>query len=310
MNDTSDFTFSSAKITDLANGPLDTPDAMMNWLKEITGKATGESQAADSNQAYDGYAIERQYGLSNEWITEQAVPKLKHWSDLLSRIQTIAPDAHIAGGAIRDVLRDNGTGEMIRTINDIDIFFGRKSTTSCEESKAEYDRAESILNLVNDEFDYKSGGIWCGRYEDFSDAIIWGSRRSKRDFSRPTVEHYQYTPLNFVWLNKALTPEENMARFDFGLCRVAFDGKRIITTPEYERDVRNHCLTMLRADDYHQFCYSMMRYTRLVKKRYLGRHLEFAPHLKDYYPRWLHEQLREHLPTVFAEPRFPFEYRA
>jgi hypothetical protein len=249
-------------VTDTSMGSLNAEDAMKNWLMAITSEPSD-----DSNQIYDGRAIGRQYGLPDEWITEQAVPKLKHWSDLLSRIQTIAPDAHVAGGAVRDVLRDSGQGAMIESINDIDIFFGRKLTSSNKECEAERDRAASILNLVNDDFGYKSDDIWYGRYEGFSDNIIWGTKRSERHFSKRDVNHGQYTPLNFVWLNEVLTPEENIARFDFGLCRVAFDGKRIITTPEYEHDVRNGCLTMLRADGYHQFCYSMMRYTRLVRER-------------------------------------------
>ena len=54
-------------------------------------------------------------------------------------------------------------------------------------------------------------------------------------------------------------PKSNIARFDFGICMAAFDGKQIIRAPGFDHAEEWHTFTLLRADNEQQFNYSMIR---------------------------------------------------
>jgi hypothetical protein len=64
--------------------------------------------------------------------------------------------------------------------------------------------------------------------------------------------------------------EENLARFDFGICMAAFDGKQIIRAAEFETDIENKTFTLCRADNQPQFAYSMSRFEKITATRYQG----------------------------------------
>ena len=64
--------------------------------------------------------------------------------------------------------------------------------------------------------------------------------------------------------------QENLARFDFGVCMAGWDGSEVYTAPEYKRDVEQQTFTLCRADDQAQFTYSMSRFDKMTADRYAG----------------------------------------
>lgn len=165
---------------------------------------------------------------------------LDDWSSLLQRIKTVEPKAHIAGGAVRDLL--NG-----RTIKDIDIFVPAETDMS------------GIARTIESTHPFLTR-ITGGGYIPGADPVV--------------TETYEYrgvgqTPLNFVLLLGGFDIEMNMRRFDFGLCQAAFDGQHIIKSGDYLWDVLNCTFTLTRCDNYEQFSRSLQRYERW-QSRYSG----------------------------------------
>ena len=66
------------------------------------------------------------------------------------------------------------------------------------------------------------------------------------------------------------SPEVNIARFDFGICMAAFDGKRTMRAAEFDQDEKAHTFTLCRADSQAQFTYSLSRFEKITAARYAG----------------------------------------
>ena len=64
--------------------------------------------------------------------------------------------------------------------------------------------------------------------------------------------------------------QDNLARFDFGVCMAAWDGDKVYTAPEYKTDIERKTFTLCRADDLAQFNYSMSRFDKMTADRYAG----------------------------------------
>jgi hypothetical protein len=85
-----------------------------------------------------------------------------------------------------------------------------------------------------------------------------------------------------------------MARFDFGICMAAFDGKNTIRTVKFNQDAEAQTFTLHRADNQPQFTYSMSRFEKITAGRYKGWSLvvpsEFEELAKEHTFRrhWYH----------------------
>jgi hypothetical protein len=167
---------------------------------------------------------------------------LENYNSILKTIRKLDPTAHIAGGAVRDTLLE-------RPIKDIDVFL-------------HYAYIDEAARQLRSEFGYVKVGEWT-QYLGFSDPIISGlAKFEKAD---------EATPISLIGLNaEGADVELNLYRFDFGICMAAWDGEKVITLPEYRRDLEAKSFTLCRADNYWQFVYSMSRFNKMTADRYAG----------------------------------------
>lgn len=183
---------------------------------------------------------------------------------ILTALQAIAPEAHVAGGAVRDWLLE-------RPVKDIDVFV---SSDSPEAKVAKAVRKfRPVVERVVDGAYFASDRSVCGSVE-YAD------------------REHELPPINIIRLTGRHTIESNIARFDLGLCRAAFDGKEIITHADFRRDVRFKRFTVRKCENADQFALSLARFNRLEAK----------------YPGWLFNVPEEfaHFDTRAASSEFDF----
>ena len=161
---------------------------------------------------------------------------------ILTTLQQVAPEAHIAGGAVRDTI-------LQKPIHDIDVFM-----------KDEH--VEEAAVLLRSACSYVKVGEW-KQYLGFSDPAM--TRLAKFEKADETI------PVCIIGLHHGFAnPESNIERFDFGICMAAFDGKQTIRAAEFDNDVKAHTFTLCRADNPGQFAYSMSRFEKITAARYAG----------------------------------------
>ena len=175
------------------------------------------------------------------------------YTTVLATLQQIAPEAHIAGGAVRDSI-------LKKQIHDIDVFMADE-------------HVEEAAALLRSACGYVKVGEW-KQYLGFSDPAM--TRVAKFEKADATI------PVCIIGLlPDFVTPEANIARFDFGICMAAFDGKQTIRTAEFDEDVEAHTFTMYRADNAEQFAYSVSRHKKITAGRYQGWGLSILEEFKE-----------------------------
>jgi hypothetical protein len=179
---------------------------------------------------------------------------------LLDALQKIVPEAHIAGGAVRDTI-------LHKPIADIDVFVKDEHL----EQAAAFPCSDG----------YKKVGAWRERYL-FS--LLPMTRHAKFEKAGKTL------PISLVGvLPDFANPKDNIGRFDFGICLAAFVNGEIIHTAEFEQDAKAKTFTLLYADHRGQFALSMHRFRKITASRYNDWSLvipgKFAAHMKGAFPR-------------------------
>lgn len=171
-------------------------------------------------------------------LTTETVPKA--WKAALAAVQTIAPEAVIAGGCLRDL--DNGV-----PIKDIDIFVN---------GRFERDLNHLLKRLRN--FDSFS----CQDY-DPEDLYPVGDGNDVVGYFEAMYDDCLY-PLQIIMVN--FDCAKITERCDYGICRISFDGKALFRHPDYERGKRSmqFHLCMDRGDE--GLAASVHRFARLSKK--------------------------------------------
>lgn len=155
--------------------------------------------------------------------------------DILSSIHPFAPEVHIAGGAVRDLI-------LNRPVKDIDLFV-KASSFGAVRSMIEVHR--TITDLKGSE------------YFDWDPTIAVVAE----------FEALGLTPVNIIGLSvDNLTIDKNLQRFDLGLCRVAHDCTGIIYTPEFWHDVDRKQFTVRACRNETQYGHMLRRYGRLKAK--------------------------------------------
>jgi hypothetical protein len=193
---------------------------------------------------------------TNSDLSELAT--VSDYAAVLATLQQVAPGAHIAGGAVRDTI-------LHKQIHDIDVFMHDEYVA----------RAAALLRSS---CGYVKVGDW-KQYLGFSDpAMTCVAKFEKAD---------ETIPICIIGLRaNFVSPEDNMARFDFGVCMAAFDGDKTIRTAKFEQDVEEKTFTLCRADNGSQFAYSMSRFKKITAGRYSGWNLvipdEFKEHAKEH----------------------------
>jgi hypothetical protein len=189
--------------------------------------------------------------------TEKIMNKLVtvlDYATVLAALQQVAPEAHIAGGAVRDSL-------LHKQIHDIDVFM-----------KDEH--VETAAALLRSLCSYVKVGEW-KQYLGFSDPAM--TRVAKFEKADETI------PICIIGLEPYFaSPQANMDRFDFGICMAAFDGVQTIRTAQFDRDAEEKLFTLLRADNKGQFDYSMSRFEKISAGRYAGWTLAVSNEFEEY----------------------------
>lgn len=163
------------------------------------------------------------------------------WQAALAAIQTVDPDAVIGGGCLRDL--DN-----CREVKDIDIFVeGDKAAHLFELQKRLQDLAGvDYVGDIDDSTMYPigDGNDVVGFFEIEFDAVD--------------------QPIQMIvvkWPTVKICD-----RFDFGICRIAFDGQKLTRTPEYEQDKRDQVFKLRRSRTDEEMVASVHRFARLTRK--------------------------------------------
>jgi hypothetical protein len=173
-------------------------------------------------------------------------PTVHEYTPIIKAIREIAPEAHIAGGAVRDTV-------LHKPIHDIDVFVWSLNVKEV----AAFLRAECAYVMV---------GKW-EQYEGFSDpSISVVAKFEKHDETIPIcligLERDRFEPAPEFLMKR------NVDRFDFGVCMGAFDGEFMLTTQEFGYDRKHKCFTLHRADNIQQFAYSLSRYDKLKRTKF------------------------------------------
>lgn len=160
----------------------------------------------------------------------------KQVQQLLKQIQTVTPEAILAGGYLRDL--DHKVQPK-----DIDIFVS--AIHSLFELQRLCDVADWRYNEVTESAE-------CD--DTISNQIHW------------TVEGIEQE-VNVLACARDIIPVERFSRFDFGLCQIMFDGAVLITTPAYQLDKINKTFTLMRYTNSKAHENSIQRFVRF-KWRY------------------------------------------
>jgi Poly A polymerase head domain len=176
------------------------------------------------------------------------------YADLISDLRKISPQAHIAGGAVRDTI-------IQKPIRDIDIF-------------ADTADVEALAARLRAKHGYVRVGQWT-QYNGFSDPAMTCVAK----FERPDEE----IPVCIIGLQSGYAkPSRNIARFDFGICMAAFTGELpYVLSRDFINDSDENTFTLCRADNAEQYAYSMVRFERLRADRYQGWRLAIPEQFKD-----------------------------
>ena len=193
------------------------------------------------------------------------------YAEVLATLQQVAPEAHIAGGAVRDTL-------LNRPIADVDVFMG----------DGHVEEAAALLRSAR-------GYVKVGEnLELFAPTMVRAIELERAD---------EVISINIVGLVPGIaTPEDNIAHFDFGACRVAFDGKRTVRTAQFNWDAANRTFTLHRADSLEQFDCSMARFKKIIAGRYEGWALEIPKRFEGLAKQYAFHQHWQQVNKGLFEP--------
>lgn len=185
----------------------------------------------------------------------------KAWRSALASVKLSYPEAVIAGGALRD--REHGV-----KVKDIDIFVNDKTCS-----------ADIIRKL-------RATG-WADIQLNGDDS--YGDGASERQIVAVLDLKYPGCPDIQLIAMRQFKLEE----IDFGICQIAFDGTRIIRTPDYHLDMQAKQFRLIPKVADAMFVRSLARWARL----------------KEKYPEWkLHLGSRAET-DPFVPPKKPLVFQ-
>lgn len=164
---------------------------------------------------------------------------------VLSRLKEVGfKEALVAGGALRDI--HNGHGHDVK---DIDVFIK--------------DRPIYLTMLITalHDFDYRLAvPMHVTQYMQFEGVVAVHEFISR--------EHPELPPVQIVVMkeNRSTEPSVIIARHDYGICQIGYDGQTLYRTPAYDLDQKNHTFTLVRCRDEKDHARSMKRWERLHLK--------------------------------------------
>lgn len=168
---------------------------------------------------------------------------INDWLKLLGAIQTVAPGALLAGGALRDY-------SFGIPVKDLDIFVDGSN------------RNDPILRVIAQTHPDLVNHIDCDvTYQDWSTDVlgIW-----------EMGGHATLPPVNLIRVREGTcTLDTQLARFDFGICQIAHDGNQLRVTEAYLKDRADRTFTLTDSRSARQYDRSLERFAR-ISPRYPG----------------------------------------
>jgi tRNA nucleotidyltransferase/poly(A) polymerase len=159
------------------------------------------------------------------------------FTDALARVQAYVPQALLAGGCLRDTINDV-------PVNDIDIFVPA---------------GQELL----------AGHLLSDTHPTLGKSIPEPYFTHNDDVR--SVQYYEgvgYKPVNIIGVTHGTcTVEKQLSRFDFGICRIAYDGERLWKDLSFDRDMADKTFTLTSEfQTPEQLAYSLGRFERLSGK--------------------------------------------
>ncbi len=168
------------------------------------------------------------------------------WAAILADMQRVCPSAVLAGGCLRDLDND-------KPVKDLDVFI----------TEGSMQRVERIVGSL------REAGYTVE--PTFGDTTAYPEDQNLAVVAVVGIEHPASSGLAvqliFTNWDTALITE----RFDYGICRLAFDGETLTKPPEYIED-KSARVFRLRRDRPTPVSMrgSIRRYARLVNEKYQG----------------------------------------
>lgn len=175
------------------------------------------------------------------------------WRDLLAAIQAVCPTAVIAGGALRDL--DN-----FRPIKDVDIFINARGMVEAQDACA---ALKAAGYPVEPTFDEKT--VYP---EDENLEVVLVTDLGVTVCATDDAYLVQ-VPVQLIFVNWDTARITD--RFDYGICRLSFDGGAVIPPMEYIDDKANKVFKLRRSRPTPlSMRGSIHRYARLTAEKYQG----------------------------------------
>jgi len=177
------------------------------------------------------------------------------WKKFLSTVQTLFPDAVIAGGALRDLIVEKQVKDVDIFVSDMDMnvniiengqlqklaeTLGIVYLNEDEESDRDFVRVDNDFKQVKtDIFDRNvKAAIKSSEYMDGDD-----QRSIYESFINYIVTVKYNSVLYQLIFIEAPTKQYVYNDFDFGICKIFFDGNKLTVTEEFWYDLENKQIT-------------------------------------------------------------------
>lgn len=170
------------------------------------------------------------------------------WAEALRTVQTVHPEAVLAGGCLRDLILGG-------QVKDLDIFVGPASTN-----------LQEVLTLRH------GWRLVMSVNADYVDSMR-GEVVRVHGYCVPGFP----LEIQIIQLTRLDEPHDAIQRMDFAACQVGFiSPTHWVYTPEALKDFMQRTITMLEPDDHVQECRSLARADRFAAK-YAGTDVRVVP---------------------------------
>lgn len=168
------------------------------------------------------------------------------WKDLLQRVQQQCPSAVLAGGALRDL--DHGVPPK-----DLDIFI---EVGDIDEALVLCEKLGGVTP-ENDDLDEDDNKVYPASMAEVKLVADYDHEKNKLGVD-------VNLPVQFIFVD--WRTHSIVERFDYGICRIAYNGREIIEGSGYESDKMNKTMTIFRCKSEMALSSSVMRFARLKQK--------------------------------------------
>lgn len=202
------------------------------------------------------------------------------WKKFLATVQQFFPSAIIAGGALRDLIVEKPIKDVDIFISDMDMnvdqtgvfeqlanALGIAMLQECEESDRDFLRVDNDFKSIKVDFSdvaAKTGQINSEYLSADSDRVVYES----------FINYIVSVKYNSVIYQLILTEAEPKSYvyndFDFGICKIFFDGNKLTATEEFWYDYENKQITFAGKFSVGQAIHTLFTHRENIIKKFPG----------------------------------------